>query len=185
MITIVMNPCPVVTTFMQRGNPDNVAAEVRSVQNFLQNFEKADVSETGEFDERTEAAVKVFQKKHADVILAPWDATRASGIINITTAKKINSIACARPMTLSAAELSVIDGYKTRLAAAIDGARGVKEAMASTSMQDISELTYQTTDNTDGADWTISMVDRQNAAAATLGGAGMGSKFWNFLKGLF
>lgn len=105
--------CPAVTTFMAAGDTHN-PIEVANVQAILKDLEKMDVDTTGVFDEKTDIAVKAFQKKYAAEVLAPWGATRASGIINITTAKKLNSIACGAPMALSAEELAVMDRYKAR-----------------------------------------------------------------------
>jgi len=105
--------CPVITTLLEKGR-DNDSKEVAGLQSVLKNTEKLEVDATGIFDDKTEAAIKVFQKKYADVILAPWDATRATGIVSLTTAKKLNQIACGVPLTMNEKELAQIADYKAK-----------------------------------------------------------------------
>ena len=120
-----MNPaeiisCPAVTTFMQKGS-ENVVAEVANLQSALKNIEHMDVDVNGDYDDKTEAAVMAFQRKYSSEVLAPWGATKPSGIVNITTAKKINQIACLKPLTLDPKELNTINAYKERLVSADNG----------------------------------------------------------------
>lgn len=103
--------CPLALPFLKIGAETNAAADVARLQHFLKSSEGADVPVNGVFDLRTEEAVKAFQKKHADVILAPWGATRASGIVYITTSKEIDRVACSKPLSLNESELAVIAAY--------------------------------------------------------------------------
>lgn len=105
--------CPAVTSFIKRGAANN-AQEVANVQSILKNIEQLPVTVDGHFDERTEEAVKAFQRKYMAEVMAPWGATRPSGIINITTAKKLNQVGCLIPMTLDTAELASINAYKAK-----------------------------------------------------------------------
>ncbi|HVU06739.1 MAG TPA: peptidoglycan-binding domain-containing protein [Candidatus Paceibacterota bacterium] len=90
--------CPsvnLITKFLKAGT-QNDPNEVRKLQYFLNTYENAGLNVDGVFDAATEAAVKAFQNKYADEVLAPWGAnTAATGIVYITTARKINLVFCA------------------------------------------------------------------------------------------
>lgn len=103
--------CPLVSTFMKAGAPNDVA-DVSRLQLFLKEAQGADVDVTGIFDEKTEAAVKAFQRANMADIMGPWGATQPSGVVYLTTLKKINQIACASPLSLDQSELSVIGAYR-------------------------------------------------------------------------
>ena len=112
VIVMSINPdeiisCPAVTQMLKKG-AENPVKEVRNLQSFLKNVEHMNVLVTGNFDDQTEAAVKQFQKKYAADILGPWGATRASGIVSLTTGKKINQIGCLVPLTMNERELSFL-----------------------------------------------------------------------------
>jgi hypothetical protein len=88
--------CPIVnflTVFMRKGI-DNNPNEVRKLQYFLNTHENAGLVMDGDFGTSTEAAVKVFQAHYANEILAPWGTTTPTGIVYITTTRKINEIYC-------------------------------------------------------------------------------------------
>jgi hypothetical protein len=108
--------CPAVIGFMKLGAP-NKPAEVVKMQSFLK-IQGFDVDVTGIFDVKTEDAVKAFQRAHMDEVMAPWGATRPSGIVYITTAKKANQIACGAPLTLDPTELSTVADYRRAAEAA-------------------------------------------------------------------
>lgn len=103
--------CPLITSNLLKIGGSNDSADVSRLQSFLKDIEKLDVDVNGTFDAKTESAVKVFQLKYKDEILSPWKATRASGVVYITTSKKINDIACNQPMVLSQSELDIIAAY--------------------------------------------------------------------------
>ena len=82
-----------VTTFLRAGI-DNNPNEVRKLQYFLNTYENAGIAVDGTFGSSTEDAVKAFQAKYASDVLAPWGTTTPTGIVYITTARKINEIYC-------------------------------------------------------------------------------------------
>jgi hypothetical protein len=93
---------------------DNNEAEVRKLQKFLieqEGFTK--LTETGVFDEATELAVKIFQRKYHSDILDPWGMQVESGYVYLTTKKKINELYCdGQEFPLDAAEVTEIETYK-------------------------------------------------------------------------
>jgi hypothetical protein len=103
--------CPLITSYMKLGG-DNDGSQVAKLQIFLKNSQNLDVNVTGIFDEKTDIAVKAFQVKYLVDIMGPWDATQGSGFVYITTEKKINEIACNSPLTLSPADMVIINAYK-------------------------------------------------------------------------
>ncbi len=157
--------CPLITDYLKFGGTNN-PVQVTNLQIFLRANQKADVTVNGIFDQKTEDAVKAFQKKYLSDILGPWDATRPTGFVYITTTKKINALACASPVVLSAEERAIIEAYKARTS---DQATGVEVGSnGSTNL------------GTVGADV---LDDNDNVAAA--GEASVLSRFWDFIKSLF
>ncbi|MBP6858672.1 MAG: hypothetical protein KBC33_02485 [Candidatus Pacebacteria bacterium] len=153
--------CPLITDYLKLDG-DNDALQVTKLQIFLNGSESAGLIVNGTFDESTENAVKNFQKKYMTDILGPWDATRATGFVYITTLKKINALACASPITLSAEELAIIEAYKAR-------GGSVTETGSNTDSSVVVE--------------TGGVVGKDNVAATA--DASILSRFWNFLKNLF
>jgi len=170
--------CPVITNYMRQGLP-NDKAEVTRLQQFLKAQEGFDVDVNGTYDQKTEDAVKAFQKKYADDVLTPWGATRATGTVYITTAKKINQLACAVAMTLNEKELSVIKNYQSGLAIA---SNHVSLNQPSGQGEDPA-VTY--TSATAGPDAPQSAGDAMSAEAAAVANASIIGRFWFFLKTLF
>jgi hypothetical protein len=161
--------CPLITSNILKSSLKNDASDVARLQAFLKDVEKMNVAVNGSFDADTEAAVKAFQIKYADVVLAPWSATKASGIAYITTIKKINDIACKQPMTLSASELAIITAY------------GTKTPTVSGSTEGSSSVDLSNTEVGSTKDVT-SDSDANVAASAK---APVLKRFWNFMTGLF
>ena len=83
-----------ITAYMKQGI-DNNPVEVTKLQNFLNEYEGANISVTGVFDASTTAAVKVFQVKYTKDVLSPWGITNPTGIVYITTTHEINNIFCS------------------------------------------------------------------------------------------
>ena len=108
-------PCPVVTMMLKKG-AENPVKEVSNLQQFLRDDEGLDVVVTGDFDDQTEAAVKQFQAKYASEILGPWGTTRPTGVVSLTTGKKIEEIACGVPLTLDQRELRFLGVEKAKAA---------------------------------------------------------------------
>lgn len=75
-----------------KNNPD----EVKKLQSFLIENEQEDLKETGIYDDKTIEAVKRFQNKYKDQILAPWGFKEPTGIVGRTTVIKINLLSCAK-----------------------------------------------------------------------------------------
>jgi hypothetical protein len=82
-----------ISTFMRRGQV-NDPEQVKRVQGILKMFEGADLEETGEYDEKSEAAIKAFQLKYADEVLTPWGIQQPTGYVFLTTRKKLNEVYC-------------------------------------------------------------------------------------------
>lgn len=167
--------CPLISSFMKIGIANN-AADVTKLQAFLkgQGFD-ADV--TGTFDQKTEAAVEAFQKKYLSDILGPWGATKASGAVYITTLKKINQLACSQPLSLSGAELTVINSYRAKSSDAPAMSPAVNPAGAT--MGPVLATTTSAFDDVVG-----SSADADSNVAAA-GKASIVNRFWGFIKNMF
>lgn len=88
-----------VTSFLGQGR-DNDTTQVRALQQFLNDENSAGLPVTGFFGQLTDAAVRNFQVKYWQDILAPWvpyglftDHT-PTGLVGKTTAWKINMLHC-------------------------------------------------------------------------------------------
>lgn len=94
------------TAFIKEGQ-QNDTDQVRRLQRFLRDYEKALVSETGIYDAATIAAVHAFQTKYASKVLAPWGISESTGYTYLTTRKMVNEIVCKNtktfPLTLDEA----------------------------------------------------------------------------------
>ncbi|MFA6405079.1 MAG: peptidoglycan-binding domain-containing protein [Candidatus Paceibacterota bacterium] len=102
--------CPLITKYM-RIDWANPKDEVVKLQSFLKNIEGLNVSVTGTFNEQTKVGVEAFQRKYLNSVMGPWEATRPSGMVYITTVKKVNEIVCNRPFVLNADESAIIAKY--------------------------------------------------------------------------
>jgi hypothetical protein len=174
--TASITPCPLITTFM-KINGTNDRADVSRLQIFLSNTEKLALDITGTFDAKTESAVKSFQKKYQNDILTPWGATLPSGNVYITTSKKINEIACAKPIQISASEQAIINAYKAR----VNSSTPVSVTDTETVTPAVQDET--TTPVTNDEIGTTESPTTDNTAA--VGNTSIFSRFWNFVTGLF
>lgn len=159
--------CPIVSTFMKQGNANN-AGDVTRLQTFLKNSENLNVDVTGVYDQKTEDAVKAFQKKYADTVLTPWGATKASGIVYVTTAKKINQLACGQAMTLNSKELATISNYQNQTASVANSNVTIPEDTAPV-------VTYTVSQN-EGTTIVTPAANNSNS---------LSSKFWAYFVALF
>ena len=75
----------------------------------MKGVEGYDVDVTGIFDERTDAAVRAFQLKYADDVLAPWGLEESTGYVYYTTQKKINESYCGREFPLTNVQTEEIE----------------------------------------------------------------------------
>jgi hypothetical protein len=148
---------------------DNNADQVHNLQTFLRESEHLDVGVNGTFDVKTEQAVEAFQKKYMSDVMGPWDATRASGIVNLTTVKKVRQLLCGEPLSLNARELMAIADYQSG---------SIARLPASTS-RDTASLTLEPLG-------TLQANQIDNAAAVgTAGGASLLHRFLSFVKHIF
>jgi len=161
-----VNNCLGISQYMRMGM-NNDANQVKSLQTFLKDTQEVDVDINGIYDEKTVEAVKTFQTRYANVILAPWGTSIPSGIVSITTLKKINQIACNQPLTLSAFELTKINSYKS----------GSTWTEAPTTPIVVENPV------TDESLAGVSIEQTENTA--TVANISLSKKFWNFLKSLF
>lgn len=166
---ITITSCPLLTSYLKLGAA-NDGAQVTKLQVFLKNVEKLDVNVNGIFDQKTDDAVRAFQIKYLPQILGPWEATRSTGFVYITTLKKINELACASPLTLSADELAIIEAYKNR-------ANGTEQEVG----------IGQAEGTTPTASSTIEVGSGTSTSAniAAVGEASILSRFWDYIKNLF
>jgi hypothetical protein len=169
-----LNYCTLISSPMKFGVENN-SNEVRNLQTFLVNTQELDVNINGVYDMKTENAVKAFQAKYADTILAPWGLSNPSGIVSITTIKKINELACNRPLTLNASELAMINAYKQGQTSSAPTFENQEQNLPNQSINENS-ATPGPEMNTD---------ENQDTNTATVGNASAFERFWNFLKSLF
>ena len=171
-VATTLSTCPLVTSYMKLGANNN-STEVRNLQSFLRNTQEVDVDLTGVYDVKTENAVKLFQTRYANDILAPWGATAPSGVVSITTQKKLNDLVCKKSSVLSASELATIDAYKQGQVSG--SSSGTNEGL------DLSGQNIVGT-ATSGPELSVNGQDANTAAVANISIFG---RFWNFLKSLF
>lgn len=93
--------CPAyLTTFIKFGATNDVA-DVKRLQEFLNDHQDAKLPVTGFYGPMTKAEVIKFQKKHSDLVIEPWvklglltNEGGATGYVYKTTTWQINSIKC-------------------------------------------------------------------------------------------
>jgi len=106
---------PLLTSYIRYGAP-NDSEEVSKLQYFLKTLEHdTRVTLTGTYDTTTYDAVRAFQARYADDVLAPWGAENPTGYIYYTTQKKINELWCNRQFPLSATQQREIRAFKKRI----------------------------------------------------------------------
>lgn len=96
-------------SFGAKNNPE----QVKRLQEVL-NQDGFKLEITGIFDTTTLNAVKKFQTKYSSSILAPWGLTQPTGIVFVTTRKRLNEIHCGQltPSPLTPEEQSQINSSK-------------------------------------------------------------------------
>jgi hypothetical protein len=82
------------TKYMRFGKP-NDPAQVKLLQTFLNSEMGAGIQISGFFGSQTVSAVKAFQIKYANVILAPWNIKDPTGYVYKTTEWQINELNCS------------------------------------------------------------------------------------------
>ncbi|MCL5782168.1 MAG: peptidoglycan-binding protein, partial [Patescibacteria group bacterium] len=186
------NKCPFITTYMKRGWA-NSPAEVTKLQNFLKDYEKMTITVNGIYDLATENAVKQFQAKYLDTVMGPWGANQPSGVVYITTTRKINELACNIPMYLTVKEALEIQAYRNRPVVTASAQPTVPSSTtASPTIENTSDTNVApTVDNSASSTpvgpspiiGTDDSTDNTNTAAVTK--ANILQRFWNFLKSIF
>lgn len=127
--------CPVVTQMIKYG-AENPLKDVSNLQRVLNDYEHAGVPVTGDYDEETRDAVIAFQRKYAPDILGPWGPTaQPSGIVSLTTAKKLDQIACQKQLTLDEREMKFISIVGAKAARAVDTGGAADGSTASAGSQ--------------------------------------------------
>lgn len=96
-----------IASYMRIGG-QNDPNEVKKLQYFLNTHDGASLAVDGVFDAATEDAVRAFQSRHADEVLAPWGVTAPTGIVYITTRAAINRIFCGQNPEYRSGDLSDI-----------------------------------------------------------------------------
>jgi hypothetical protein len=97
-------PCEVTAIPDQaiRYGTNNNPADVRLLEQFLNTFEGFDLVVDGVYSQADRDAVVVWQERHAEDILAPWDLTEGTGYVFRTSLAKMQEIveaACQEPTT--------------------------------------------------------------------------------------
>ena len=107
---------PLLTTYIKYLDENNNPQEVGKLQFFLrtiEGFKNLTINNT--YDEDTYNAVRDFQVRYADTVLAPWGMTTPSGYVYFTTQKKINEIWCSDlDFSLTDEQKSEIEEFKKR-----------------------------------------------------------------------
>jgi uncharacterized repeat protein (TIGR01451 family) len=83
-----------ISTYMRRGFAHNDIAEVKKLQQFLNQNLGINLPITGYFGPMTEAAVNQFQQKYAANVLTPWGIDAPTGFVYLTTRRWINLLYC-------------------------------------------------------------------------------------------
>ena len=172
-VAMTLSACPLINSSMRFGVNNN-SIEVRNLQSFLRNTQEVDVDLNGVYDAKTVEAVKLFQIRYANDILAPWGMTTPSGIISITTQKKINDLVCKKSSVLSASELATINTYK----------QGQVSGSSSGTNEELNLSNQNVVGTTTSGPELGANVDN-SANTATIANTSVFGRFWKFLKSLF
>lgn len=79
---------------LRMGSSKNSSEQVRKLQEFLNKHLGLNIQVTGYFGKSTEDAVKSFQVKYSSEILDPWKLNSPTGLVYLSTVRKINNIEC-------------------------------------------------------------------------------------------
>lgn len=87
-------------------------SEITKLQQFLKTNLNIPLELTGTYDENTVIAVKAFQIKYAGDILTPWGVQTPSGMIYMSSLRKINSLACGINLPVTSNELAATTAFR-------------------------------------------------------------------------
>ena len=108
-------PCTeYLTSYIKLGAANN-SDDVRKLEMFLNTFEGFNLSVDGSYDQQDFEAVRVFQDRYFDDILAPWGHTKTTGYVFYTTRKKINEIYCKSVFPLTSEQQNEVDEFRAFL----------------------------------------------------------------------
>lgn len=74
---------------------NNNAADVRRLEQFLNDYEEEDLTVDGVYGRSDEEAVKRFQLKYRAEVMDPWGMTTPTGYVFRTTRDHVNTLHCA------------------------------------------------------------------------------------------
>lgn len=74
----------------------NSTSEVKKLEKFLNQHEGESLNVDGYYSATDEKAVRRFQQKYSNAILAPWGRKTPTGNVFVTTVSKINQLYCDR-----------------------------------------------------------------------------------------
>lgn len=80
---------------LRMGSGKNDSTQVKKLQEFLNKHLGLDIPVTGYFGQLTAEAVKLFQSKHSDEVLKPWNLSNPTGLVYLSTLRKINNTECS------------------------------------------------------------------------------------------
>ncbi len=83
-----------INSHFKLGSSKNNSEQVKKLQTFLNKWLGSNIPVTGFYGPLTFAQVKKFQEKYGDDILKPWGLTTPTGIVYLSTVKKINQLEC-------------------------------------------------------------------------------------------
>jgi hypothetical protein len=85
---------PIITQYLKKGAANDKENVIR-LQTFLKNDEgNKTLTVNGNFGPATYSAVVAFQNKYKSDVLSPWNLSKGTGWVYITTKKKINDLYC-------------------------------------------------------------------------------------------
>jgi hypothetical protein len=80
--------------YLRMGSSRNNSEQVTKLQDFLNRHLGLSIPVTGYFGQITQDAVKQFQTKYMSETLTPWGIDTPTGLVYISTLRKINNIEC-------------------------------------------------------------------------------------------
>ncbi len=83
-----------INSHFKLGSSKNNSEQVKKLQTFLNKWLGSNIPVTGFYGPLTFVQVKKFQEKYGDDILKPWGLTGPTGIVYLSTVKKINQLEC-------------------------------------------------------------------------------------------
>lgn len=83
-----------VDKFVKMGLKGNDTAAVKKIQIFLNDYMSSGLKVDGIVGVKTDAAIRAFQVKRFEKVLAPWGLGASTGIFYLTTQTEVNNIMC-------------------------------------------------------------------------------------------